>query len=121
MDNLLKLIKDRRNIRDFKTDPISEELLLEILEAGRWAPSVHNTQPWHFVIVKNEATKKRLIGIINQEAKKLHAGFNLVLKDALKTIETAPVLLFAYKKGILSRKFAKLGRNYKIRMEEFEM
>jgi nitroreductase len=56
----LKIIQDRRSIRQYKTDPVSEEHLEMILEAARQAPSGENAQPWRFVIVKDEATRKQL-------------------------------------------------------------
>jgi len=49
--NILKLIKQRRSIRKFKPEEISEELIKEILEAGRWAPSGLNNQPWRFMVL----------------------------------------------------------------------
>jgi len=51
----LKAIKDRRSIRKFKSEPISEMDLHTILEAGIAAPSSKNRQPWHFTVVRGEA------------------------------------------------------------------
>ncbi len=56
----MKLIQDRRSIRQYAKDPVSEEHLEMILEAARQAPSGENAQPWRFVIVKDEATRKEL-------------------------------------------------------------
>ena len=44
-------IRERRSIRHFKPDPISDETLAAIFEAGTWAPSHGNRQPWEFVIL----------------------------------------------------------------------
>ena len=41
----------RRSVRKFTDTPVSEEVLNNILEAGRLAPSATNNQPWHFVVV----------------------------------------------------------------------
>jgi len=57
---LIDAIKQRRSIRKFKTDPISDELIEELLEAARLAPSGSNTQPWRFVVVKSDEMKKKL-------------------------------------------------------------
>jgi nitroreductase len=62
-DATMKVILDRRSIREFTTDPVSEEDLVKILEAGRQAPSGENAQPWRFIVVKDEATRK-LMGAI---------------------------------------------------------
>lgn len=53
-------IENRRSIRKFKSDPISEDILMEVLESARLAPSGCNSQPWRFKIVRDEATKKQL-------------------------------------------------------------
>ncbi|MEC4764566.1 nitroreductase family protein [Mycobacterium sherrisii] len=44
-------IRARRNVRQYKPDPVSEEDLNRIAEAGWRAPSAKNRQPWDFVIV----------------------------------------------------------------------
>lgn len=55
MTNLLDVIKNRRSIRAFTDEQISEQQLDAILEAGLWAPSSHNTQPWHFTVIQNQS------------------------------------------------------------------
>lgn len=60
VEAVIKVIQDRRSIRQYTRDPVSEEHLEMILEAARQAPSGENAQPWRFVIVKDEATRKRL-------------------------------------------------------------
>jgi len=47
----------RRSVRKFRDTPVSEEVLKNILEAGRLAPSATNTQPWHFVVVRESEGK----------------------------------------------------------------
>jgi nitroreductase len=51
---VLEVIKGRRSVRSFKPDPIPEEHLKLILEAGLWAPSGGNAQPWEFVLVREK-------------------------------------------------------------------
>ena len=53
-------IKKRRSIRKFKPDPIPEEKIRLLLESARLAPSGTNTQPWRFVVIKDNDTKKKL-------------------------------------------------------------
>jgi nitroreductase len=57
---LLEAINKRRSIRKFKTDPVEEEKLNLILEAGRQAPSWANTQCWRFIVVRDVDTIHRL-------------------------------------------------------------
>ena len=56
----MKVIQDRRSIRNFTEDPVSDQDLDLILEAGRQAPSGENAQPWRFIIVKSEAMRKKM-------------------------------------------------------------
>jgi nitroreductase len=49
----LALLKGRRSVRAYKPDPIPEEMVEQLLEAGRWAPSASNRQPWAFVVVRD--------------------------------------------------------------------
>ncbi|MEW6189023.1 MAG: nitroreductase family protein [Actinomycetota bacterium] len=51
---ILRAIKNRRSVREFTAREVSEQQLQQILEAGRWAPSGLNNQPWRFVVVKEK-------------------------------------------------------------------
>ncbi len=53
-------IEKRRSIRKFKQDPIPEEKIRLLLESARLAPSGTNTQPWRFIVVKDDDTKRKL-------------------------------------------------------------
>jgi nitroreductase len=59
-DAMLKVIQDRRSIRDYTAEPVSDRDLDMILEAARQAPSGENAQPWRFIIVKDAQTRQRL-------------------------------------------------------------
>ncbi len=59
--DILKEIADRRSVRKFRTSPVSDEDIRAILEAGRLAPSGNNTQPWRFLVVRDEETRKRIV------------------------------------------------------------
>jgi nitroreductase len=58
--DLLKAIGERRSVRKYKSDPIPEEIILEILEAGRHAPSWANTQVSRFIVVKDRTVRGTL-------------------------------------------------------------
>ncbi|MGQ9506432.1 MAG: nitroreductase family protein [Candidatus Bathycorpusculaceae bacterium] len=58
--NIFEVIKKRRSIRKFKSEPVKDEDLKEILEAGRLAPSGGNRQPWYFIVVRDGETKRAL-------------------------------------------------------------
>jgi nitroreductase len=57
---VIRTIKTRRSIRQFKKDPVPDEILDQILESGLWAPSGKNNQPWKFAVIRDPATKESL-------------------------------------------------------------
>jgi len=59
----MKVIQDRRSIREWTAEPVSEEDIALIMEAGRQAPSGENAQPWRFIIVKDPAMRKKMAGL----------------------------------------------------------
>jgi len=58
--SLLDTIFNRRSIRRYRSEPIPDEILRNILEAGRLAPSANNAQPWHFIVVTDPDLKLAL-------------------------------------------------------------
>ncbi|MBP7830449.1 MAG: nitroreductase family protein [Kiritimatiellae bacterium] len=56
----LELAAKRSSIRAYKPDPVPEELLAKVLEAGRIAPSAANKQPWHFIVLREESARQKL-------------------------------------------------------------
>ncbi len=50
----------RLTVREFKPDPVPDDVLNRILEVGRLAPSSRNLQPWHFIVIKDSETIKRI-------------------------------------------------------------
>jgi F420 biosynthesis protein FbiB-like protein len=58
--DLHEVIRGRRSVRRFLADPVADLLVEQVLEAGRWAPSPHGTQPWRFAVLTHAATKTEL-------------------------------------------------------------
>lgn len=54
-----QVVGGRRDIRRYRPDPVPEELLRQVLEAGHAAPSVGHSQPWRFVVVTDPLTRDR--------------------------------------------------------------
>ena len=52
----MEAILSRRSIRKYSPQPVSEELVKELLEAAMSAPSAGNEQPWHFIVMKDRRT-----------------------------------------------------------------
>ena len=55
-----ELIRTKRAVRQFTDEPLSEEAIRSILNAGRRAQSSKNTQPWHFIAIRDRATLRQL-------------------------------------------------------------
>ena len=58
-------IKGRRSVRTYKDEPVSKENIEAILEAGIWAPTAMNRQPWKFIVIENKET----IALVSDETK----------------------------------------------------
>lgn len=59
--NTLDAIKTRRAVRNWTNQDIPDNMLQQILEAGRWAPSPLNSHPWTFIVIKNKETIEKLM------------------------------------------------------------
>ncbi len=56
----LEFIKDRRSIRSFQDKQVPDNEIQMILEAGRWAPSASNKQPWEFYVIRDKEILKEI-------------------------------------------------------------
>jgi nitroreductase len=59
-ESLLTLLKGRRSIRRYRPEPVPDEMIEQLLEAGRWAPSASNRQPWAFIVIRDEAIRRQV-------------------------------------------------------------
>ena len=70
-----EVVKRRRSVRKFKPNRVDEKVLERILEAGLWAPSAGNLQPWRFVVVRNRTLKEKLAKIHTEYSRKAWGTF----------------------------------------------
>ena len=95
---ILEIIRTRRSIHHYKSQPVEADKINTVLEAARWAPSWNNTQCWRFIVVRDDAMKSRLAETLTQ------------WNSARSSITQAPVVIVAcaelgksgFKDGILS-------------------
>src|SRR2546428_2129152 len=66
-DLLYDIIRRRASVRKLKPDPIPDEYIGKILEAGRWAMSGANSQPWEYIVVKDPKVKKDLFRCYSED------------------------------------------------------
>jgi len=75
--DVYELIKKRRSIRKYRSDPIEWDKITKILNAGHYAPSAGNLQSWRFVVIKDQDAKNKVA----------NASFNQLW------LEKAPVII----------------------------
>lgn len=63
--DILEIIKTRRSIRKYTTEPVSNDSINKLLEAGRWAPSAGNKQPWKFIVVTDRKELQELSAVLS--------------------------------------------------------
>lgn len=76
-EGLLELVKNRRSVRRFRTDPIPDEYLEKIIESACWAPSGFNLQPWEFFVVKKQELKDSIVQAITDYSRAHYPGIEL--------------------------------------------
>jgi nitroreductase len=67
MNDVIKVIKNRRSVRLYRDEQIKEEELQIIVESGLWAPSGHNAQPWHITVVQDRDLISHMSDIATQD------------------------------------------------------
>lgn len=73
---MLEFIKSRRSTRKFKKMQVPENLLDQVIEAGRYAPSGGNSQSTHFIVVENKEVLRELADLAKQEFAKMEITEN---------------------------------------------
>ena len=99
---ILDLIKGRRSVRKYSSKEVPRDILFNILEAARWAPSAHNAQPWRFIIITERSLKRKLaeqmadewIKNMTKDGVQLDTREKLA-KASVKQFTDAPVLIVA--------------------------
>jgi len=93
---LLEIMKARRDVRGnhFLNKDLEQEQIELILEAGLVAPSVGYSQPWKFIVIKDESIKEDIFDNFtneNEKAKEIFKSFDLYQKLKLEGIKEAPI------------------------------
>lgn len=86
--DLYETMSTLRAVRKLRSDPIPDDVLERVLQAGCWAPTGGNTQPWRVVVVIDPAVKQGLADIYEPEWAKYRVGY-------LKRIEGQPAEVYA--------------------------
>jgi 5,6-dimethylbenzimidazole synthase len=85
--NVYEAIRTRRDVREFRSDPLPDDVLLRILAAAHCAPSVGFMQPWGFVLVRARALREQIRASFEREngrAAERYRGERRALYESLK-------------------------------------
>jgi nitroreductase len=96
----IQAIRTRRAVRSWLDQNIPDEILSQILEAGQWSPSPLNSQPWHFIVIKQKETLSNLTQMAHHGAYLLEA--NVVIVVTVTSNATGDPWLEEHKQPIYS-------------------
>ncbi len=77
--DIFDIIRTRRSIRKFTNEPVSDEIVNKIIEAGTWAPSGMNNQPWKFAVIRDNELKAKISGLTHYSKIVLSANVLIVV------------------------------------------
>ena len=107
LNNVLKVIQNRRSVRFFDDEAISDSDILKVLQAANHAPSAHNQQSWRFIVVSG--TKKQdLANLVNKRAAEFTKPSSTLLRMAARSLSSAPVVIGVVNTGELIRRSIEL-------------
>ncbi|MFV0379213.1 MAG: nitroreductase family protein [Anaerorhabdus sp.] len=91
---LMKALTTRRSIRKYTNKKVEDEKIKEMIAAASFSPSAHNMQPWHFVVIKDQA-KKEVIGELGKHTKMLRDADVCILICGDRKLQSIDELLYA--------------------------
>lgn len=100
---LIETINNRRSIRKYKNIDIPNEIIEDLINTARFAPSAKNRQPWSFMIVKDK-TKNKIADIMLEQLKESKISLerkiyntNSSVKATANIIKEVPILILVFK------------------------
>lgn len=95
-------IRGRRSIRSYTSKPVSMEFVVDVLEAGTWAPSAKNGQQWRFTVIAGGA-KRELTNLFRSELEKMKSRIGTEQMgssfSSCRIMEEAPVAIMVWNAG----------------------
>ena len=98
----LKAIKERRSVRTFTKDDVTDEEISVLLHAANQAPSAHNQQAWRFIVLQGDK-KSELAQLVTTRSAELPRPAAALLRMGAKSIISAPVVIAVANTGDLIR------------------
>jgi nitroreductase len=101
-NHALQTIRDRRSVRVFAKESVSDETIQLLLQAANEAPSAHNQQSWRFIVLKGQR-KQELANLVTAKSSEIPRPASALLRMAAKSIISAPVVIAVANTGDLIR------------------
>lgn len=93
IESFLELAKSRRMVRSYQAEMPSAQAVNNVIEAGRWAPSAYNVQPWKFIIIKTQAQKEQIAAAVEREIARWKEAIPGFAGQVPAYLTNAPVLV----------------------------
>jgi len=91
--DLYEAIKRRRDLRSYcKSDPIPNEVLAKLLLSAHLAPSVRYSQPWNFIVIKDEKIKRKVKGLVEEQRKEFREKLDEEKKKIFDRVKIDAIL-----------------------------
>lgn len=95
MNETIKVIYNRRSIRKYKPQQITDSEVKQILDCALYAPNARNQQMWHFTVIQNKDMLDRMVNIIKENI--MHSGIEFLIERAsapyYNTFYNAPTVI----------------------------
>jgi len=90
MENVMQFLARRRSIRKYLETPVSDELVQQLLKAGRLAPSRGNSQPWRFIVITDSGLKNELFDAVYRQEIVRTAPLLIAVLGVIDVRDTVP-------------------------------
>lgn len=90
-----ELFRHQRAIRSFTDEDVPDELVDQVLTAAIHAPSGSNTQPWHFIVIRDQSIKDAISEVYEEARATTYTSSLSSAGNARPTLSAAPVLIVA--------------------------
>lgn len=105
---LKEIIDGRRSVRHFSDRPVPADLIRQIIEAGRMAPSPTNSQPWYFLVISGK-DKEEVARLVAADAATIQVeGFRNICLEGVRIINEAPYVITVWNLKHLSGRLKKI-------------
>jgi nitroreductase len=93
ISDVMELFRHQRAVRAWSDQPVPDEMVRQVIAAATHAPSGSNSQPWRFIVIRDQATKDQLSALYEEAMGEQYGGAEPDRARARQPISRAPVLI----------------------------